>query len=382
MRYKEINEAVTSQGFKFGFELECIGPNGFHISTMNLPVELNQDSDDSIVVDSENENTTERGYEFISNPLVLNPKNIIAAKQTILDMLKAGFRTNGTCGLHIHYSFDRMTFGDICWFLLGLSLNGDLKTQFSNFYDIEFFNETYADLKFLDEIPNAIASGDEDRIAKLFSTYKFRLLRIHPQGTIEWRGPRDFMNSGEMKSVGDFFLRLYKCADIIHKLSSTDTFQVGGKSLQKNQFIKMLSGTDAGNTESFLKKGNTLDKSMDLYKSRGFFKRYPWLNNMRFSDLLMYSDDNGLVIHGGTITGGTIKECMINGIEVENVDINGAMLVNTMVSGGRVIKVQAQGCGFEKCKISDSTLMHCEFERSTINNSMVDGQHVDNEKIT
>lgn len=382
MRYHEITEAVTSQGFKFGFEFECIGPVNFDIIDVTTPISLTQDKDDSIIIDDDDD-TNEKGFEFISPPLILNPKNIISSKETILSLLKMGFRTNGTCGFHIHYSFDRMTFGDICWFLLGLALNGDLQSQFSNFYDIKFFNETYADLKFLSEIPGAVQEGDEDKIAKLFSTYKFRILRIHPQGTIEWRGPRDFMNTREFKKVGDFFLRLYKCADIIHKLSTTDTFELGGKTLQKNAFLKMLSGTEASNTDTFMRKGNSFDPGyMNMEQAQGIYKKYPWFKTLSFKNLGMEDTEHGLVIHKGTISGGQIKNCMLNGIEVENVHLDGTMLVNTMVTSGKVDKVQAQSCGFEKCRISNSTLIQCEFERSAIENTLVDGKQVKSEKIT
>lgn len=381
MRYKEITEAVTSQGFKFGFEFECIGPLNFDIDYITTPITLTQDKDDSIIVD-DNDEGTEKGFEFISPPLVLNPKNIISSKETILALLKQGFRTNGTCGFHIHYSFQNMNYGDICWFLLGLSLNGDLQSQFSNFYDIEFFNETYADLKFLQEIPDAVSAGDTDKIAKLFSTYKFRIIRIHPQGTIEWRGPRDFMNSGEISKISDFFLRLYRCADIIHKLSTRDSYEIGGKILKKNSFVSMLNSSDASSTGSFLKNGNSVDPSMDMNDVEQLYKKYPWLKTISFKKISMQDTSTGLVFHKGSITGGQVKECMINSIEVSNAHLDGTMLINAMVTSCKAVNIQAQGCGFEKCRISNSTLIQCEYERSTIANSTVDGQKVENEKIT
>lgn len=380
MRYKEITEAVTSQSFKFGFELECIGPSGFDIDTLSLPVELKQSTDDSILVDGE-EGNDEQGYEFISSPMLLNPKNITASKQTVISMLKNGFRTNGSCGFHIHYSFETMDFSDMCWFLLGLATDENSKSYFSMFNDIEFFNDRYADTSFFDNILAVVQSGENRALAHVFNADKFRILRMHPQGTIEWRGPRDFMNSGDMSLISDFFLRLYKCADIIHKLSTKESISLDGKTITKREFVSNLNNSSASATGSFMKKGNSLDKSITIDYYTDISRHVPWLNELRFKNLNISYENSMLIIHSGEIVGGTVRECLLNGIEVSNSYIIGANAVNTMVTSCKVSKIQAQGCGFEKSIIEDSQLVECEFERSSIKNSTVDGQQIKDEKI-
>ena len=37
------------------------------------------------------------------------------------------------------------------------------------------------------------------------SEEKMRLLRNHPQGTIEWRGPRNFLNKQNVNDIKTFF---------------------------------------------------------------------------------------------------------------------------------------------------------------------------------
>lgn len=49
-------------------------------------------------------------------------------------------------------------------------------------------------------------------IANELSEVKMRLIRNHPQGTLEWRGPRNFLNKPDIEVIKRFFMKLYKFA--------------------------------------------------------------------------------------------------------------------------------------------------------------------------
>src|ERR1700691_5275823 len=198
MRYQEIiDEAVTLREFTFDFEDQCFMKDE-DIDNDNLfdslPIKFEITDDESLKSTSR----IKKGVELVSEVLTLNPSNIIKSKQCIIQLLKQGCFTNNTCGFHIHYSYNGMDYNEICWLLIVLSTNNEYRKLFSEFKDIYFINEKHADDEFLDEIRNIITYYSEGtrthEIISILGNEKYRLLRIHPSGTLEWRGPRNFMN--------------------------------------------------------------------------------------------------------------------------------------------------------------------------------------------
>ena len=55
------------------------------------------------------------------------------------------------------------------------------------------------------EITKAIKEKNYTRVLRALSDDKYRLFRIHPYGTIEWRGPRNFLDSNDFKIIKDFY---------------------------------------------------------------------------------------------------------------------------------------------------------------------------------
>src|ERR1700691_5151064 len=152
MRYQEIiDEAVTLREFKFGFEFECFMKDE-DITNKDLfdslPIKFRITDDRSLKSTSR----IKKGVELVSEVLTLNPSNIVKSKQCILSLLRLGTYTNNTCGFHVHYSYNGMDYNEICWLLIVMSTNNEYRKLFSEFKDINFINEKYANDEFLDEI--------------------------------------------------------------------------------------------------------------------------------------------------------------------------------------------------------------------------------------
>ena len=83
------------------------------------------------------------------------------------------------------------------------------------------------------------------------------VLRIHPQGTLEWRGPRNFLNEDNLELIKKFF---YKLIDVAKMFADCmDKTTIGKTNISKNIFIKML---DLSNIDTKLKDINFKDQSI------------------------------------------------------------------------------------------------------------------------
>src|SRR6202167_952332 len=302
MRYQEIiDEAVTLREFKFGFEFECFMKTE-DITNKDLfdslPIKFKITSDESL----ESTSRIEKGVELVSEVLTLNPSNIIKSKQCIIRLLKQGCFTNNTCGFHVHYSYNGMDYNEICWLLIVLSTNNEYRKLFSEFKDINFINKKHTDDKFLDEIRNIIAYYTEGNITheiiSILTNNKFRLLRIHPSGTLEWRGPRNFMNSKNFGIISDFFVRLYKVADLIDKISKTKSVTVDNQVITKNSLINYSKNNPEYGKKSQNNKPNNkkIDKRFNKDQNKELigeiFKIAPWLSKAKFENAIIDIDKN------------------------------------------------------------------------------------------
>lgn len=358
MRYKQLLEAVTTQGFKFGFEFECIGPSGFDINNAKLPLSLTYHGDTSI----KPENYGEFGYEFVSEPLVLNPKSIIDAKSTILALLKDGFYTNNSCGFHIHYSYQDISFEDISWILVGLALNPDLQEKFSKFENIEFFNDSYASLDIFDMIKECFKDDTIESLVYIIDDYKYRIIRIHPQGTIEWRGPRDFMNRKEQEVISNFFIRLYQCADLINKLSTHQSWTYADTTITKKQFVNMMNQSSLSKVNIKSQKYRNFDKKA--------MEKYPWLKGINYDGTVQYK--NGSV----RLSKGNLYKSAIR----DNVIISDSYITDSKIIKSVLDYTSATNSKFENCTIDGGVITNCELSKCNISkntelvNSKIDGK--------
>ena len=180
-------------------------------------------------------------FEYASPVLKFNLENI----QKVINLLDDGidkeeFTTNKTCGFHHHLSWEGITGEEVAWIVSHLALDTKGRELFSSFIDDE--NETtsfitfWSDDKYLDKLNNAIQAFDFAEIKVLLNTNKYSLLNVHRNKTLEWRGPRNFLESNNRKTIVRFYKQLWKIVNWMTEV--LDRKQING--MDKDIFLKNL----------------------------------------------------------------------------------------------------------------------------------------------
>ena len=257
MKFKKyLNEGLVHGDFTFGFELEAISSSDFSdrdvlksISSINKIWNKGKSiADATLVPDDPDE---EFPFEYVSPVLQFNPKYLKNVIDLFDSLLEIGIYTNESCGLHFHMSFPTFSIEDGFWILINLSKDQEMLKKLLKLKKYNFFNKKYAEVKFLTEIKNLLKIyNTKDKLLKstegievlnkwneLFNTTKYRILRIHPQGTLEWRGPRNFLDN--RKDVKEFFILLWNFVSwIIKTLNKKEIDNIQRKDF--NEFLKKL----------------------------------------------------------------------------------------------------------------------------------------------
>ena len=138
-----------------------------------------------------------QSFEYSSNIFRVNARNLYNLNKFFNNLEKHDMGVNETCGFHTHISFDGITEKDAQWIVCQIAFNDDWSKEFTQFnYNdnlIDFFSE-YANNGFLKNIKNAILDNDFLTLSNNLNSEKYRCIRVHPQGTLEWRGPRNFLD--------------------------------------------------------------------------------------------------------------------------------------------------------------------------------------------
>jgi len=148
-------------------------------------------------------------FEYSSPVIQYTPKNIKMVLNCLDQLPDLHVVINRTCGFHTHISFKGITRGDICWFMAS-SVANDTYKNFLKMGRTCFYKQPYASSQFLDEAKRYLDGGYMTRFAQtIVSNEKYRSMRVHPQGTLEWRGPRTFLNTNTHKKNVMFLKKLH-----------------------------------------------------------------------------------------------------------------------------------------------------------------------------
>jgi len=164
-----------------------------------------------------------QSFEYASPIFKYTPLNVLKVKKFLKSLKSFDFAVNDTCGFHTHISYKGINEIDVLWILCFIASNEDyikeFNTLFVNGERIEFSNPRYANTLFLYDINKSLQEKNYSTLCDLLTTSKYRVLRIHPQGTLEWRGPRNFINVDD--GVEKYFEKLYKIIDIMCQALNT-----------------------------------------------------------------------------------------------------------------------------------------------------------------
>ena len=287
----KLLETLLTSEFKFGFELEAYAPESLIKQCivgndrekdwdMNVDWDDSEEEeeshwdDDQPIEDDDVEIDTEKlfdeikyicsqyfgsdikivsdgslgdnGFEFPTPPMSLTPTTIQRCIKFLNEIhTKYGIYTDETCGFHVHFSFPQMNKKDMAWIVCQVAMNDKYwheLTQFTTEYDSIEFLSNWASTDFLTEIRDCINKDDGNlpdfkKLSSILSSDKYRLLRIHPQGTLEWRGPRNFMNEGNINLIYEFF---YKVLRVSRMFADCMDKKYLGKYLNRSSFDKIL----------------------------------------------------------------------------------------------------------------------------------------------
>ena len=240
---KILNETLLTSEFTFGFELEGIvsgSSNLFDEWAENVDMnayDMNEDdkdnaikdyfdyqlyskfnkhltnrhisSDSSVHGDSSVHSNTDYShdypFEYSSPVLSAVPENFARVIHLLKHLKDYKIYTNNTCGFHHHVKFNGMTPQDLVWIYCNLATDAEAFELFSKFKNYKFFDETFASFEDIDKLGEALLERDFERAIEYITDEKYRAFRIHPQGTLEWRGPRDFLNNDNIEYITDFY---------------------------------------------------------------------------------------------------------------------------------------------------------------------------------
>ena len=229
------NKKLLNQ-FYFGFELE--GTYNYNvIDRYQLTKEFNKRLNGQGDMHHDGSLRADYGYETFeySSPVIqFTPKNLKMVLDFFDSLPSLNVKINRTCGLHTHISFEGINKENISWAIASMVADESYK-DFLKFNKTNFFNRTYASYRYLE---NAKHYLDRNYISTFSDTLvdndKYRVFRIHPQGTLEWRGPRTFLNvNNHKKNV----LYIKKLTALIKRINdSLDMVEVNG--LKRDDFIR------------------------------------------------------------------------------------------------------------------------------------------------
>ena len=233
---KILEETLLTNEFTFGFELEAIVHEDNNIVSEDSWVNGNDDTEDDIkdyldsfLYGSFNNHRTNKNisgesdvhydgslqveeygddgfsFEYSSPVLKATPENFARVIHMLKQMKKDGIYTNRTCGFHHHIKFNDMSLKDLIWVYCNLATDADIYETIKFFKNYKFEDSHYASFRELDNLGEALINKDFVRALEYINEEKYRAFRIHPQGTLEWRGPRDFLESQNLEDITDFY---------------------------------------------------------------------------------------------------------------------------------------------------------------------------------
>jgi hypothetical protein len=269
-----LGERYLVSEYTFGFEFEAIAP-----IVIGVPVENSYGflmdrffskyfSGGEIVEDiSIHPPKGYFGFEYKSPGLQATPVNFEKLIQMLDYSIQFGIKTNKSCGFHIHVGFPKLDELDTKWSLCQIALNEDIINMISKLGKYNFETALYSTLDNFVRLADRIKRRMWFEIPDLLSL-KNQMLNAHPQGTIEWRGPRNFIKNKSL--IVDFVRLLY---NFIMKLSMVQSLPTLDGSITKKEFAEKLNVVPSMRTFN-----------MPPEKIKEVVLKFPWLRKCSFMD--------------------------------------------------------------------------------------------------
>ena len=256
--YNYLIEGYLRSEYRIGFELEACyrgsdlsKVHDFFKKHWSIGGTLGEDS--SIKPNS----SSDIAFEYSTNPFNITPKNIDTMIKMLSKLNQNNIYTNKSCGFHVHMSFPYLKDTDLFWIICNIAVNDDVQNTLLHFKKYDFFDVyQYAKPQFLDDIKVYIENKDMDSLEELYSDEKYRVFRIHPQGTLEWRGPRNFLNISNLKDIKDFIKLLFKFVSLTNNFIDSKVIKIGDTVITRKEFESMFKTGSVIKTKKFAERTN------------------------------------------------------------------------------------------------------------------------------
>lgn len=203
-------------------------------------------------------------FEYVSGVIPFTDVKLVEFTKALLDMKKKGVYTNDSCGFHIHFSFPDTTRKQLLWIKTVYLYDQMAQDNFEYFQSthgpIPFWSAKYANpgnkkklkseltniVKLFRADPNSIQSHVQ--LNKFFFqpyfTGKYTVLGIHEKyRTLEWRGPRGFLATGQTRDIILFVRTLRKFVQWLSSAEDTNRIVIDSRRgiyLTRQQFFDMI----------------------------------------------------------------------------------------------------------------------------------------------
>ena len=265
--YRALNESVLASEFSIGFELEGICTTkksddhslpGYHDTrpAKGTAKELKDKLDELIgaegtIGSDSSVHPDDRGgwsFEYASGIISFNPTEFSRLLKILRDELpKLNIYTNKSCGFHCHLSYDAIDKEDAIWTICCISIDEKLKKELTELNSdgttIEFYSEQYANKTFYETLKKALIEKNwgtaQNVINGRINDEKYRNVRLHPHGTLEWRGPRGFLQDDKL--IKEFLKKLYRVISMFGKIADKKTWKGDEITIDRKEIINKIS---------------------------------------------------------------------------------------------------------------------------------------------
>ena len=241
-----------------------------------------------------------QSFEYSSIVYKFNTKNLYNLNKFFSRLDEYNMGINETCGFHTHISYKGINEEDVLWITCQIAENEDWIKEVTSFedgdYRTDFYNARYAEKEYLMAVKNAIDNKNFELLSRALNNEKYRVLRLHPQGTIEWRGPRNFLNieNGWIK----FAKKLTKVIDVFRNaldkktICDMDRKTFFSKFITENQYP--INNFYLPKNHKTLKRHNVIGclNSFSVYEGRNLTQTLSNISNaVRFNPTVFFNED-------------------------------------------------------------------------------------------
>ena len=257
-------------------------------------------------------------FEWNSPKLQFTISNMKLILKLLKSLPKMGVITNDSCALHIHVSWPFLTEEDMIWIVCQIAIDSKATKHISTFQKYDFVDMRYSSDVFLSDIASSLQSMQypniKDALFKYFalSIKKQAIFVLHPQKTLEWRGPRRFLQ--DIDVIKDFMIHLRTFIQIVNSkleirtiinTSRTDFFRKLNFKGKKGKFLvkKYSSNFTKNYNKEELKKVYSVPKFKSILKNGKFAK----------ANITMAYRDKDHFSFDGIWYKGTLSYCLFKG---------------------------------------------------------------------